>query len=144
MEGPFVPYIVYKPKGDGIEWPEFTTTSGKTAVAVFTNPERARQFIKDRLPGDGWHIGTMEQPEFLRWLRDNLESGRPLLLVDGQAEQGACLEILGILADAEGWHTGMMGQPANRHEPRRGRPPKGRQPGPQKAPRPRRRPRKGR
>jgi hypothetical protein len=101
MREPFTPYLLCRPKGDGIEWPQFDTTQGKPAVAVFTSPDKARQFLQDKKLVGVWNVGRMEQPELVRWLRTNLTSGCPLVLVDPQAGEGTVVEILRFLAAIE-------------------------------------------
>jgi hypothetical protein len=109
MSNRFTPFIIYKPReGEpegAIEWPTFDITwgphTGKGAVIVFTTGDKAKEFIKAKgMPAD-WHAGKMSQPELLRWLRHNLQTGVPAVVVDPTPTEGQSLDILRFLAEFE-------------------------------------------
>jgi hypothetical protein len=71
-------------------------------VISFTTGEKAAQFRRDKGMGGDWKVGMMKWGEWLRWLRQNLLNGDSLVSIDPAPNQGTGVEILRVLAEAEG------------------------------------------
>jgi hypothetical protein len=102
MHKPFTPFIICKPEGAGICWPDFDTADGRPAVMLFTSGEKAKGFIITKGIGPEWQVGQMKQDEMLRWLRHNLLNGIPLVALDPGPTEGQVIEIFRFLAEVEG------------------------------------------
>jgi hypothetical protein len=98
----FRPFTLGRPRGDGFEWLEFDTPDGRKAVVVFTEPEKTKRFrLEKGLPAD-YKVAEMTQPEFLRWLQDNLLGGIPLVMLNPTAQSGKTVEIFRFIAELGG------------------------------------------
>jgi hypothetical protein len=100
MSKPLEPYVFWKPDGNGYGWwLEHDTSDGRSAVAFFTAPDKAKAFRQAQGIPPEYAIARMKQPEFFRWLRQNLLRGIPLVMVDPDASGGKAVEILRLLAE---------------------------------------------
>lgn len=95
-------FLIFQRKEDGVTWPIISTSAGD-AVAVFTDPDRAENFLRQRGFPPEWIVGAIEPIEFLRWLRSNLLDGIRHMLLDppAQGRKSRSLSISRLLLQIE-------------------------------------------
>ena len=98
---PPTPYILYRMTDGQMYWPQFDTTDGRYAVIYFSSEERALRFRDGKGMGPDWLVAPMDHDEFIRWLRHNLDAGRPLVLQDPEPNMGTAVEIARFLAQLD-------------------------------------------
>jgi hypothetical protein len=100
MSAKFIPFIICKLEGNGIQSFPIDTADGRRALPVFTSAAKARDFLASKgAPEEGGEAREMGFEEFRDWLGYHLTNGVPLVTFDPQERGFQTVPIFRILAE---------------------------------------------